>query len=151
MWYIRMCLAINNRKPATRTFSIGVNLSHVKRWRVRKFLTLVQLLSSSGFPLFIPIRLGSSRYWDCIQGRKMAHCGCSVLWGKQSLPRSPWTPTLGLNCTPLKRVRWSCCCSVTKSYLTLCNPMDCITPGFSVFHYLLDFAQIHVHWFSNAI
>ena len=26
-----------------------------------------------------------------------------------------------------------CCCSVTKSYLTLCDPMDCITPGTSVF------------------
>ena len=24
------------------------------------------------------------------------------------------------------------CCSVTKSYPTLCNPMDCSTPGFPV-------------------
>ena len=29
-----------------------------------------------------------------------------------------------------------CCCSVTKSRPTLCNPMDCSTPGSSVFHYL---------------
>ena len=29
-----------------------------------------------------------------------------------------------------------CCCSVTKSCLTLCNPMDCSTPGFSVLQYL---------------
>ena len=28
-----------------------------------------------------------------------------------------------------------CCCSVTQSCLTLCNPMDCSTPGFSVLHY----------------
>ena len=35
--------------------------------------------------------------------------------------------------------------SVTKSYLTLCNPMDCSTPGFPVLHYLLEFAQSHVH------
>ena len=26
----------------------------------------------------------------------------------------------------------SCCCSVTKLCLTLCNPMDCSTPGFPV-------------------
>ena len=32
-------------------------------------------------------------------------------------------------------------CSVAKS-LTLCNPMDCSTPGTSVLHYLPEFAQI---------
>ena len=28
--------------------------------------------------------------------------------------------------------------------MTLCDPMDCSTPGFSVLHYLLEFAQTHV-------
>ena len=37
------------------------------------------------------------------------------------------------------------CCSVAKSCLTLCNPIDCSTPASSVLHYLLEFAQIHVH------
>ena len=32
--------------------------------------------------------------------------------------------------------------SVTKSCLTLCNPMDCSMPGFPVLHYLLEFAAI---------
>ena len=32
------------------------------------------------------------------------------------------------------------CCSVAKSCLTLCNPMDCSTPGFPVLYYLLEFA-----------
>ena len=36
------------------------------------------------------------------------------------------------------------CCSVAKSPLTLCDLMDCSLPGFSVLHYLPDFAQIHV-------
>ena len=31
------------------------------------------------------------------------------------------------------------------SHLTFCDPMDYITPGFSVLHYLPEFAQIHVH------
>ena len=39
-----------------------------------------------------------------------------------------------------------CCCSVTPSCPTLCNPMDCSMPGFPVLHYLLEFAQTHVHW-----
>ena len=32
---------------------------------------------------------------------------------------------------------------------TLCNPMDCSTPGFPVLHHLLEFAQ--THWVSDAI
>ena len=29
--------------------------------------------------------------------------------------------------------------------------MKCSTPGFSVLHYLLEFAQTHVHWVGDAI
>ena len=29
--------------------------------------------------------------------------------------------------------------------------MDCTIPGFPVFYYLLEFAQTHVHWVSDAI
>ena len=36
-------------------------------------------------------------------------------------------------------------CSVAKSRLTLCDPMNCSTPGFPVLHYLPEFAQTHVH------
>ena len=43
------------------------------------------------------------------------------------------------------------CCSGTKSCLTLCDSMDCIAPGFPDLHYLLEFAQTHVHWVSDAI
>ena len=44
-----------------------------------------------------------------------------------------------------------CCCSVVKSCLTLCDPMDCSTPGFLVLHYLLEFSQTHVHWVYDVI
>ena len=43
------------------------------------------------------------------------------------------------------------CCLVTKLYMTLCNLMDCSTPGFPVLYYLEEFAQIHVHWVNDAI
>ena len=45
----------------------------------------------------------------------------------------------------------SCCCSVAKSCPTICHPMDCSTPGSSVFHCLPEFGQIHVQWVSDAI
>ena len=35
--------------------------------------------------------------------------------------------------------------------LTLCYPVDCSTPGFSVLHHLPELAQTHVHWISDAI
>ena len=44
-----------------------------------------------------------------------------------------------------------CCCTVTQSCPTLCNPMDCSTPGLSVPHQLPKFAQVHVHCISDAI
>ena len=40
---------------------------------------------------------------------------------------------------------------VTQSCLTLCNPMNCSTPGLLVHHQLLGFTQTHVHWVSDAI
>ena len=42
-------------------------------------------------------------------------------------------------------------CSVDKSCLTLCNPINCSTLGFPVLHYLLEFAQAPVHWVDDAI
>ena len=38
-----------------------------------------------------------------------------------------------------------CCCSVAKLCPTLCDPMDCSTPGSSVLHCLSELAQLHVH------
>ena len=43
------------------------------------------------------------------------------------------------------------CCSVTQSCLTLCNPTDCSMPGIPFLHHLLDLAQTHVYWVSDAI
>ena len=41
--------------------------------------------------------------------------------------------------------------SVAQSCLTLCDPMDCSTPGFPVHHQLLEFAQTHVHQVGDDI
>ena len=38
-----------------------------------------------------------------------------------------------------------CCCSVAQSCPTLCDPMNCSTPGFPVLHHLPEFVQTHVH------
>ena len=41
--------------------------------------------------------------------------------------------------------------SVAQSCPTLCDPMDCGTPGLPVHHQLLEFTQTHVHWAGDAI
>ena len=35
--------------------------------------------------------------------------------------------------------------SVAQSWTTLCDSMDCSSPGFPVHHKLLELAQTHVH------
>ena len=41
------------------------------------------------------------------------------------------------------------CCSVTRSYPTLCEPVDCSMVGFPVLHCLPEFAQTHVCWVND--
>ena len=44
-------------------------------------------------------------------------------------------------------IKWLRCkfSSVAQSCPTLCDPMDCSTPGLPVHHQLLEFTQTHVH------
>ena len=41
--------------------------------------------------------------------------------------------------------------SVTQSCLTLCDPMNCSTPGLPVHHQILEFTQTHAHQVGDAI
>ena len=40
---------------------------------------------------------------------------------------------------------------ITQSCLTLCNHMDCSTPGLPVHHQLPESTLTHVHWVADAI
>ena len=64
-----------------------------------------------------------------------------------------WRLSLGLSCKPVFGYHHlsCCCCSVIKSCPTLCSTIDCSTLGPAVPHHLLEFAQVHVHWVSDAI
>ena len=58
-----------------------------------------------------------------------------------------FTTTITTN-TGMSKVQFS---SVAWLCLTLCNPMDCNTPGCPVHHQLLEFVQTHVHRVTDAI
>ena len=51
-------------------------------------------------------------------------------------------------CNPLFSVQFS---SVAQSCSTLCNPMNCSTPGLPIHHQLPGFTQTHVHRVGDAI
>ena len=53
-----------------------------------------------------------------------------------------------LLCVAISSVQFS---SITHSCLTLCDPMDCSTPGLPVHHQLLEFTETHVHWVGDYI
>ena len=57
-----------------------------------------------------------------------------VFRGALSLPRPPVTHLYA-----------AVAIVVQSPSLTLCDPMDCSTPGSSVLCYLPEFAQIHIH------
>jgi len=78
---------------------------------------------------------GLRAQWGCSE--------CSLLW--ESLWSYNCFPIHGL---PTWRYQFS---SVAQLCLTLCNPMDCSSPGLPVHHHLPQFTQIHVHWVGDAI
>ena len=48
------------------------------------------------------------------------------------------------------KINFCCCGSVNKSCQTICDPMVCSLPDSSVPCYLMEFAQIYVHWIGDA-
>ena len=71
-------------------------------------------------------------------------CGC-----RQFIVRRSWFLKLAIT-TKRQRIMvllpgtllYRLLLSVTKLYLTLCDPMDCSMPGFPVLHHLLEFSQL---------
>ena len=69
----------------------------------------------------------------------------------QPLGKSEGAEFVGWLREALSKCQNSPCCSVAKSHLTLCDPMDCSTPGLPVLHPLPEFAKTHIHQVGDAI
>ena len=76
-----------------------------------------------------------------IQGCLVSPFPSSCLPCLHMITPSPWH----MGASPYQR-----CCSV-QPCLTLCDRMDCSTPGFPVLHRLPELAQTLVHWVGDAI
>ena len=83
-------------------------------------------------------------YYYCVPDAAENIVLCVVIWflSQDNSPPMKLLP---------RRVFRSQFSSVAQSCPTLCDPMDCTTPGFPVHHPLLEFTQTHVHWVGDAI
>ena len=80
----------------------------------------------------------------------------SFILGSQSILSSRVVSTARSRQRSQRYVYWilSCCLQfnlVAQSCPTLCDPMDCSTPGLPVHHQLPEFTQTHTHWVADAI
>ena len=64
---------------------------------------------------------------------------------------SPCISDLYRNVSSIPVFVFYCCCSITNLCPVFLDSMDCCMSGFSVSHHLLEFAQVHVYWISDAI
>ena len=67
------------------------------------------------------------------------------------VPFIPVTARSSLRCTPLFLLSFIQFSSVAQSCPTVCDPMDCSTPGLPVHYQLPEFTQTHVHRVRDAI
>ena len=67
-------------------------------------------------------------------------------WWALSVMKLRWVSFQKASMISLVQFSW-----VTQSCLTLCDPMDCSTPGLPVHHQLPEFTQTLVRWVGDAI
>ena len=96
---------------------------------------------------WVPLNL-----WRCHKshsqgGDEASHCGSFPFWTPLSVVTLQ-TVTAWLRADD---ITFLLLFSHVQSCPTLCNYMDCCTPGLSVPHHLPEFAQVHVHCTGDAV
>ena len=103
----------------------------------------------------IPLRLIRKEHRDTRRGRlndRPGHCR-----GHPACISVGWLTVRNPFIFSLASIFFLNVCSLLHTVLpcricpTLCDPMDCSMPGFSVLHSHLEFAETQVHWASDAL
>ena len=166
--FLRLSLGRNDKEnfqPWVQLLTLelvdSVNTCQLTHWKTGggahlwPWASLLRKLFSANFSVWLT---GPSQSGQCTSLFSLLLYACVIFsqtgqlllpWYSINLPVFPrpapstWT-TLLLS-------SFNCCCSITQTCLNLCDIMDCSMPGFPVLHYLLEFAQTHVHWVDDAI
>ena len=88
---------------------------------------------------------GSNQQRSNLQNIQAIH---AAQYQKTNNPNKKWAEDLNRHFSKEDIIQLS---SVIHLCPTLCDPMDCRTPGFPVYHELLEFTQTHVPWVSDVI
>ena len=104
--------------------------THSKRWLIKIIRNHFNYLKLNNF--FFKI----DRWW-CTPRSRLIYQSERTLNSRYMFPQE------------IPNIEWFS--SVTQSYLTLCDLMDCSMPGLPVQHQLPEFAQTHVHQVGDAI
>ena len=124
------------------------SLSNTKSWSLFKLMSIKSVMPSNHLilchPLLLPpsifpsIRVFSSESVLCIRWPKDWSFSFSIS------PANEYSGLISfsMDWLDLHAVQFS---SATQSCLTLCNPMNCSTPGHPVHHQLPESTQTHVH------
>ena len=100
----------------------------------------------------VTVNICKHKYAGAIPARQnLSPCVHQQRWRVKPQGTTTWKFYPGRYFTPSPRnppELW--CCSVAKTRLTLWDHMNCSMPGFPVLHCLLEFAQTHLHWVSDA-
>ena len=118
------------------------NLDSILKSRNITLLTKVCLVKAIVFPVV----MYGCESWTIkkAEGRRI---DAFELWCSKRLLRVPWTARRSSQSilNEISSVQY------LSRYLTLCNPMDCSTPGFPVHQQLPELIQTHVHRVGDAI
>ena len=95
------------------------------------------------FPIYFPWSAPKYSFWNKLQIK------WESIWETSIVHTCKHICVLMHACVEILRdIQFS---SVAQLCLTLCNPMDCSTPGFPVHHQLPELAQTPVYWVGDAI
>ena len=88
----------------------------------------------------LPVSSGQSTWYPLPQHRGKSLPSSSGLLKPLSCTLHPFWASAGL-----------CWYLVTQSCLTLCDTLDCSTPGLPLSHHLLESTRVHIHCIGDAI
>ena len=83
-------------------------------------MAISSTMSSPTFPFFLPLNSCIEFFWSIL-----------LIWFIIYLPYMAFSPSWRVGSWRRNHSN-ICCCSVTKSWWTVCDPMDCSLPGFPV-------------------